>query len=76
MSDMIVIAQYSFPINTESVIHGFLRHKVFSETFANCPPIAGVCPEYDVELNIQMVAMISAPGEKLTGSHCLRPGLD
>ena len=56
--------------------HGFLRHKVVSDTFANCPTIAAVCPEYDVELNIQMVAMISAPGEKLTGSHCLRPGLD
>lgn len=71
-----VIAQYSFPIKTESVTQGFLRHKVVFDKFDSCPPIAGLCPELELELNIQMVAMISAPDEKLTGSHCLRPGLD
>ena len=76
MSDMTVIAQYSFPMNTESVTHGFRRHKVFSDTLASCPPIAGLCPESDVELNIQRVAIISAPDERLIGPHCLRSGLD
>ncbi len=55
-------------MNTESDTQGFRRHKVFFDKFDTCPPIAGLCPEADVELNIQMVAMISAPDEKLTGS--------
>ena len=71
-----VIAQYSLPIKTESVTQGFLRHRVFFDKFDSCPPIAGLYSDFEVELNIQMVAMISAPDEKLTGSHCLRPGLD
>ena len=76
MSDMTVIAQYSFPMNTESVTHGFRRHKIFSDAFASCPPIAGLCPESDVELNIQVVAIINASDERLIGSHYLRPNLD
>ena len=63
-----VIAQYSFPIKTESVTQGFLRHKVVFDKLDSCPPIAGLCPELELELNIQMVAMISAPDEKLTRS--------
>lgn len=76
MSDMTVIAQYSFPMNTESVTHGFRRHKIFPDAFASCPPIAGLCPESDFESNIQMVAIINASDERLIGSHCLRPNLD
>ena len=76
MTSAMVIAQYSFPIKTESVTQGFLRHKVVFDKLDSCPPIAGLCPELELELNIQMVAMISAPGEKLKGSHYLRPGLD
>ena len=74
--DRTVIAQYSFPMKTESVTHGFLKHKMVSDKLNSCPVIEGLCPESDIELNIQMVAMVSAPDEKLTGSHCLRPSLD
>ena len=60
VNNAIVIAQYSFPMNTESVIHGFRRHKVLSDTCANCPLMAGLCPELDVVLNSQMVDMVYA----------------
>lgn len=73
---MTVIAQYNFPINTESVTQGFRRVKVLFDKFNSCPPIAGLFPESVVGLNSQMVAILSAPDEKLTGSHCSRPGLD
>ena len=73
---MVIIAQYSFPMNAESVTHGFLKHKKLSDELNSCPVIAGLCPEPVFELNIQMVAMVSVPDEKLRGSHCLRPTLD
>ena len=39
-----------------------------SDKVNSCPVIEGLCPESDIELNIQMVAMVSVPDEKLTGS--------
>ncbi len=55
-------------MKTESVTHGFLKHKMVSDKVNSCPVIEGLCPESDIELNIQMVAMVSVPDEKLTGS--------
>ena len=59
-----VIAQYSFPINTESDTHGLRKQRVFCDRLQSCPPMEGLYPEPEADWNSHRVVIIRPRAEK------------
>lgn len=58
-----MIAQNSFPMNTQSATHGLRRHNVLFDTLANCPRMVGSYPEFELYLNAHRVVMSALKSE-------------